>query len=139
MKYVKLTQAQLDEIQALLNNKNETIEILTSKIDELESDKNIREERNFYKEDNAKLCNELDRVEDDLRIALEQVSNLEKELLITKETCFEEISAIQKNIDSALCELSIQKSVNKTAIKMLNECNPHIPNADLSNILDISV
>jgi chromosome segregation ATPase len=151
MKYVKLTQAQLDEIQELIDTKNKTIESLQTEVNLLQTKEetfdtlfnsatNIRAERDFYKDDNKKMCNELDLVEAKLDDALQTISDLSNENVKNEKNYLEAINDLQQKNNALNLDLSIQRSVNKAAIELLNETKcEKIPKADLTNILDIKV
>jgi len=129
MKYVKITQCQLNEIQELLDNKNNTIKSLKDKINDLEKEGvcKLKEEIQFLKEDNRLMSLECENTE----LALYELQKKYKSLTDTYRTLESENHKVK-------CDLSIQKSVTAAAIKMLNELGyENIPTADLSNILDI--
>jgi chromosome segregation ATPase len=137
MNYVKLSQHQLKEIEELLDSKNNTIKMLTAELNSLRdsSVSKIKSELKFYKDDNKKLQEELNTSETKLYNALQTISKLE-----------DTNTQIQSKYKDTKNELSIQISVNKAALKLLNKINSstaftevcnEIPDADLTNILDI--
>lgn len=129
MKYVKITQWQLNEIQELLDNKNNTIKSLKDKINDLEKENihKLKEEIYFLKEDNRLMSLECENTE----LALYELQKKYKSLSDDYKTLDLENYKVK-------CDLSIQKSVTKAAIKMLNELGyENIPTADLSSILNI--
>ena len=129
MKYVKLTQSQLNEIQELLESKNNTIKSLKDKINGLEKENihKLKEDIYFLKEDNRLMSLECENT----KLALNEVERNYKSI-------YNDYKTLEDENHKVKCELSIQKSVTKAAIKMLNELGyENIPTADLSNILDI--
>lgn len=141
MKYVKISQEQLNEIEALINSKNETIDKLTASNEELASRyetllydfensdaEHWRHEYVKVKADNEKLNAELDEIE----VKQEKDS---KELHFTKK----KLRKVERYHREVAHELELQKAMNKKAIKMLNEATKYgcvMDEADLSNILD---
>jgi len=129
MKYVKLTQSQLNEIQELLESKNNTIKSLKDKINGLEKENihKLKEDIYFLKEDNRLMSLECENTKSALNDAERNYKSI-----------YNDYKTLEDENHKVKCELSIQKSVTKAAIKMLNELGyENIPTADLSNILDI--
>jgi len=148
MKYVKISQDQLDQIQSLLDAKDKRVEALQSEIRicnaQLESSgynmmaKQLyigREVIDTMQKDRCKMVQEAENFEAQIEKYQNTIRNLESALEVgsrDSDQMFERVSRLE-------CELSLQKSVNKAAVKHLNELNKTgstLESADLSRILD---
>ena len=148
MKYVKISQDQLDQIQALLDAKDKQIEAQQGEIRicnaQLESTgynmmveqlRRGHEVIDTMQKDRCKMVQEAENFEAQIEKYQIAIRNLESNL----EVGSRDYDQMLVRVSRLECELSLQKSVNKAAVKHLNELNKTgstLESADLSRILD---
>ena len=148
--YVKISQDQLDEVQGLLDNKNEKINVL-ERVIEISKDtenyammkeqlKRANSALDDMKDNETKLHNELDDLEEKLELReqlyTEKIERIDNLYALTSD----KITELQNKYNAVCIDLDIQYAVNKKAVQMLNELNltgSNLKLADLSNILDV--
>lgn len=136
MKYVKLTQSQLDEIEELLRAKNLTISDLKDSIDDLtrqrDAFKEISERRLETIEELAQFRHSK-RNEDTLREELKKAHEVIKEQQVKEKIMNKQINRLNSQLD-------IVNGTLKETMGLLDEVyglhSFGIAKADLSNILD---
>lgn len=134
MKYKKIPQSQLDEIQALFDSKNEEIQNLKNDLVLFELYKTKIFQVQQIEEDRTKLTYELTLTENvnecinrDRDKQKLEIANLKSDVFLLKTELYE-----------TKLTLEIQKGINTLAIQKLNKCKTEeLKIADVSGILDI--
>ncbi len=151
MKYVKISQDQLDQIQSLLDAKDKQIEAQQGELKICHAQLNVSG-YNMMVEQLKRGHEVIDNMQKDRCKMVEEAEIFESQIekcQITIRSLESNLEVGARNYDQAItkvsrlqCELELQKGVNQAAIKHLNELSKTgstLEQADLSRILDTRV